>query len=63
VNHGHGFTGDGHDHILNIGNDMGAAPGLTEILTINPAVGTTDNANGLPPYYSLAYIMFAGCPI
>lgn len=62
VNHEHGFTGDGHDHILNMGTDIGAAPGLQEFLSTDPAVGTTDAQDGRPPYYSLAYIMYAGVP-
>jgi len=57
VNHNHNFTGDGHSHImvppdnLPIGTD---APGT---ISSTPATGTTDNGDGRPPYYALAYIM------
>lgn len=57
INHNHGFTGDGHTHELEPVPVLAA--GAVWDKTTNPAnaTGTTDNANGLPPYHALAYIM------
>lgn len=57
VNHSHNFTGDGHLHTLAAGPGVTAGPTWRTQTTSIPATGTTDNANGLPPYYSLAFIM------
>lgn len=56
VNHNHPFTGDGHSHslggfpVIAAGADVGGTA-QTENVT-----GTTDNADGQPPWYKLAYI-------
>lgn len=58
VNHNHDFTGDGHQH-----GDIGGAPAT--ILSPNPTrkidqqnvTGTTDNEDGRPPFYEIAFIM------
>ena len=57
INHNHGFTGDGHTHTIPGGS--GVNPGAVHDTVTNSAnaTGTTDNANGLPPYHALAYIM------
>ncbi|MBA7678089.1 hypothetical protein ES703_86360 [subsurface metagenome] len=57
VNHNHTFTGDGHMHTLAMGMMVAAAMDHSNTTNTIPATGTTDNENGLPPYYSLAYIM------
>lgn len=54
VNHNHEFMGDGHTHNrgrFEIPFDDNAAG--TDVQVV---VGTTDNANGLPPYHALAYL-------
>lgn len=57
VNHNHPFTGNLHDHTLIDGS--GLTPGSAKDLTTSETAvtGTTDNTNGLPPYFALAYIM------
>ena len=57
VNHNHAFTGDGHFHTFAPGATFAFGIGVQDQTTTNPAVGTTDNTNHLPPYYALAYIM------
>ena len=60
VNHGHAFTGDGHSHDLldNIYIPIDEPNGLfSHNTSVSPAAGTTDNADGRPPYYALCYIM------
>ena len=60
VNHSHAFTGDGHDHSLSAGTGLqGGFDRLPD--TDSTAVsGTTDETNGTPPYYALAFIQFQG---
>lgn len=60
VNHNHTFTGDGHNHQTQVGTAIPVGPGMSDVTTTNPATGTTDNSDGRPPYYSLAFIMFTG---
>ncbi len=57
INHNHDFTGDGHGHTLITGTDIPIGTDYTRHSNDTPATGTTDNKNGLPPYYALAYIM------
>lgn len=58
INHSHAFTGDGHNHDLGTVSPMLANDAANDIFTTtDPAVGDTNNADGRPPYYSLAYIM------
>jgi len=57
INHNHDFTGDGHNHEIGIGFSIGAGNNYAAITDTVAVTGTTNNANGLPPYYSLAYIM------
>lgn len=61
--HDHDFTGDGHQHGFLPGDDFEA--GATKANTTDPQsiTGTTNNGNTLAPYYSLAYIMYAGRPL
>jgi len=60
VNHDHTFTTDIHSHSLPAGNELNA--GLPKGIVTNETVdsGTTDEASLLPPFYSLAYIMYQG---
>lgn len=56
--HTHDFTGNGHTH--NVGDSgppsMEAGPDIPIATSSRSAVGTTDLADGRPPFYSLAYI-------
>lgn len=57
--HGHDFTGDGHFHTIPtdtlISDTVDQLAASTEFTT---ALGRSDNTTGIPPFYSLAYIMF-----
>lgn len=60
INHNHAFTGDSHAHDLPAGDVIiSSTPNgdLAYATSTNPASGTTDNADGRPPYYALCYIM------
>lgn len=57
VDHNHTFTGDGHSHTLLGGVFIGTGAARSNLSSTNPAVGTTDNKDALPPFYALAYIM------
>ena len=65
-NHNHDFTGFGHDHDLLSGSGIAAGTDYSEKTNTGNATGTTDNntasgntnnQDGRPPYYALAYIM------
>lgn len=60
VNHNHNFTGDGHTHTLPAGPVIAGGAEFSDTFTSENVTGTTDNADGRPPYYSLAFIMFTG---
>jgi len=60
VNHNHPFTGDGHFHTLLTAPVISAGTDYSAQLHTESITGTTDNTNGLAPYYSLAYIMYKG---
>ena len=55
--HFHSFTGDGHDHTLLVGTNVGFGPNLSLSTDEESATGDTDGENHLPPYYALAFIM------
>lgn len=57
INHNHGFAGDGHTHTIPVGSGVQAGAVHAAATQSANATGTTDNANGLPPYYALCYIM------
>lgn len=57
VNHNHYFFGDTHVHSFGTGTDVLGGPIRDRHVRWNFAHGTTDNANGLPPYHALAYLM------
>lgn len=59
-NHNHTFTGDGHFHPLTGSGELAFAADKASVTSSNPAIGTTDNEDGRPPYYSLAFMMYAG---
>ena len=56
VNHNHAFTSNTHRHYIGADDPVGFKSGVfrtsDEVVT-----GTTDNEDGRPPYYALAYIM------
>lgn len=58
LTHDHTFTGDGHSHTLPAGVGVGSGAQLSPTTSSNPATGTTDSGSSLPPFYSLAYIIF-----
>lgn len=57
VNHNHTFTTDGHSHTLLAGAAVNAGAILSDDTDVQTDTGTSDNANGLPPYLALAWIM------
>ena len=56
VNHNHPFTGDGHYHTRITGPGIAAGDDFVPYTADSTAVGTTDNTDGQPPFYKLAYI-------
>lgn len=60
INHNHDFIGNNHMHFLASGSDVLFGSGKSSIVSSNPAIGTTNNTNGLAPYYSLAFAMYKG---
>lgn len=58
VNHTHDFTSDSHTHTLTTdeNNLPFGDPGTLRETTGTVVTGTTDNKDGRPPYYALAYI-------
>lgn len=61
VNHTHTATTDGHSHNTNVGPDIATGPPGVQLVTDTKTdTLTTDAGNGLPTYYSLAYIQFLG---
>lgn len=58
--HQHDFTSDGHTHTVPAGDALGAGSGFSDTTNSKTFSGTTDNKANLPPYYSLAFIMFMG---
>lgn len=57
VQHNHAFTGDGHSHTIPAGTNIAGGGTYAFWTDTDPAVGTTDDTNHLPPYHALAYIM------
>ena len=57
INHNHLFTGDGHTHVVEFGDDINAGTDLEFVTDSETTVGLSDSESSLPPYYSLAYIM------
>lgn len=57
INHNHTFTTDGHVHGLPAGFALQSGADYDNTSTSVQDTGTTDNANGLPPYHALAFIM------
>lgn len=55
--HSHAFTSNGHSHTLPGGAFVAGGAVFAAQTSIDPATGTTDTKNHLPPYYALAYIM------
>lgn len=57
VNHNHTFTGDGHQHTIDAGVGLQTGTDRKLFTAMENAVGTTDNEDGRPPFYEIAYIM------
>lgn len=60
INHDHTFSGDGHQHGISVAAPQvigTTSPAYKAQTTTGSASGTTDNSDGRPPYYRLAYIM------
>lgn len=57
VNHDHDFTGSSHYHTIGAGGQIASGPNFSDTTDPASATGTTDPANGLPPYHALAHIM------
>jgi len=60
INHNHPFTGDGHTHLLPNSLPIAVGVNLSAVTNSQNITGITNNADKRPPYYSLAYIMYAG---
>lgn len=60
VNHAHDFTTDGHDHILSGSGATTTVGAFDQTTDVKTDTGTTNPDSSLPPYYSLAYIMYVG---
>lgn len=60
VNHNHPFTGLGHNHLIIGGTEIASGADGKNLTSTDPVIGTTDNANGLAPFYALAFIMYRG---
>lgn len=61
VNHLHAFTAVAHQHTLNAGSSYLTTAPIKQPNTNSKLVtGNTNNAIGLPPYKSLAYIQYVG---
>lgn len=56
--HGHTFTGDGHEHWIPPGDDIQAGTDFLLFTSWDPVTGTTYNTTARPPLYALAYIIF-----
>jgi len=57
VQHNHGFTGDGHIHDLESGDNILAGENYEPYTEMGVTNGNTDNESSLSPYHALAYIM------
>jgi len=58
--HTHTAIGDGHSHDLLAGAPLVSGPDVGFSLAPTAATFTTDPGGNMPPYYSLAYIMYTG---
>jgi len=63
INHKHDYTDNGHQHSLPVGANIAGGPHVSPSIGVHFISDETDNQDGRPPYYSLAYIMYAGRPI
>jgi len=57
INHNHTYTGDGHQHSMGDGGYIQPGTGYHKFTMVGTATGTTDNEDGRPPFYEIAYIM------
>jgi len=56
--HLHSFTSDLHSHDIPAGTEFASGLEWDKVSDERSITGNTENTNHLPPYYSLAYIMF-----
>ena len=62
VNHLHTFDADLHAHFMGGPSEFEAGANFDQVYANALESGTSDNANGLPPYHSLVFVMYAGVP-
>lgn len=55
--HVHSFTTDPHDHTRSPGPDLQAGPSVNQEPRDNTDAGTTDPADGTPPFYAMCFLM------
>lgn len=55
--HVHSFTSDGHLHGRSPGTDLRAGGVIEEELSVENDSGTTDPADGTPPFYAMCFLM------
>lgn len=60
TNHNHGFTSANHLHEIPPGSNILTGTDYEFNTGFEVATGTTESKSSLPPYHSLAYIMYAG---
>lgn len=60
TSHDHDFTSTGHIHNLSGEDDFDVGATFALFASFEVETGTTDSKNSLPPFHSLAYIMYAG---
>ena len=58
--HNHDFTSNTHIHAGEGSGNIKFGADLSDFLSSEVITGTTNNRNGLPPYFAKAYIMYAG---
>lgn len=58
--HNHDFTSEDHWHMLISNNINNLGADYMHILQMSASTGTTNNSDGQPPFFALAYIMFTG---
>ena len=58
--HDHAFTSDGHPHVMTVGGNTQSGANFSLITSSSLINGTTNVEALVPPFHSLAYIMYAG---
>ncbi len=55
--HNHPFTANLHQHQIVASGNVASGSNFAGFTGFGQPQGTTDNANGLPPFYSLVFLM------